>query len=191
MLNLNVYDFDNTIYRGESAFDFFVYCVKKSPSQLKLLPVVLNTLIKYKRCKITHDELIKTAEKYALKFINSINNPHNAVSEFWDKHQHKIYPYYLKNKKDDDVIISASPSFLLNEIANRLNIQNLICSEVDEISGKIYSLCFADNKPVLFRQKYPNSAIDNFYTDSLNDMPMINISQNAYMVKHGKITKIK
>jgi flagellar biosynthesis protein FliR len=32
---------------------------------------------------------------------------------------------------------------------------------------------------------------ENFYTDSLNDQPLIDISKNAYLVKGNKITKIK
>ena len=188
---MNVYDFDNTIYKGESSLDFFIYCLKQNPKQLKFMPAVIFTLIKYKMCIITADELIKTGEKFALEFINNIKNIDTVTKDFWDKHQHKIKAFYLKNQKSDDCIISASPSFILNEIAKRLNVKHLICSEVDKETGKIIQLCFSDAKPKLFKQTCPDAFIDCFYTDSMNDKPMIDISKSAYLIKGNKLKKIK
>ena len=188
---MNVYDFDNTIYKGESSLDFFIYCVKQNPKQLKFMPSVIYTLAKYKLCLITAEELIKTGEKFALEFINNIKNIDTVTKDFWDGHQHKIKSFYLKNQKSDDCIISASPSFLLKEIANRLNITNLICSEVDKTTGKINKLCFSKEKARLFTKHFPDVDIDCFYTDSMNDKPMIDISKSAYIVKGNRIKKIK
>ena len=42
-----------------------------------------------------------------------------------------------------------------------------------------------------FFEEYPETEIENFYTDSLNDAPLIEISKNAFLVKGNKITKIK
>ena len=36
---VNVYDFDNTIYDGESGFDIFMFYLKKDPKEIaKLIP---------------------------------------------------------------------------------------------------------------------------------------------------------
>ena len=35
---MNVYDFDNTIYRGESAVDLFWYYLKQDKSLLRYVP---------------------------------------------------------------------------------------------------------------------------------------------------------
>ena len=45
---MNVYDFDNTIYKGESAIDFFVYFMKRDPKLLLYVPKVIKALIRYK-----------------------------------------------------------------------------------------------------------------------------------------------
>ena len=142
-------------------------------------------------CIITADELINTGERFALEFINNINNIDTITKDFWDKHQHKIKDFYLKNQKSDDCIISASPSFLLDEIAKRLNVSHLICSEVDKTTGKINQLCFSGEKSRLFKENFPDACIDCFYTDSMNDKPMIDISKKAYLVKGSKIKRIK
>ena len=34
---MNVYDFDNTIYDGESVFDFYHYSVRKQPKLIRYL----------------------------------------------------------------------------------------------------------------------------------------------------------
>lgn len=36
--------------------------------------------------------------------------------------------------------------------------------------------------------EYPNIVINNFYTDSLNDLPLITISKHSFIVKHDNIT---
>ena len=38
---------------------------------------------------------------------------------------------------------------------------------------------------------YPDAEIENFYTDSMNDSAMMDISEHVYLVKKDKITKIK
>lgn len=188
---MNVYDFDNTIYDGESSVDFFMFCIKRDKKLWTLLPVMGVKLVKYKMCLITIDELKRCAEKYAWRFIESVENVEGFVKEFWELKSHKIKDYYIKQKKDDDVVISASCSFLLNDICKRLGIKTCICSEIDTKTGKFKQICFRSNKVDLFYKNFPDGVIDNFYTDSMNDKPLIEISKNAYLVKGDKLKKIK
>ena len=43
---MNVYDFDNTIYDGESTFDLFLFYLKKKPSLIRLMPTVVSAFEK-------------------------------------------------------------------------------------------------------------------------------------------------
>ena len=45
---INVYDFDNTIYRGDSSFDFFRHCAVKYPRAL--LPGACRRALDARRC---------------------------------------------------------------------------------------------------------------------------------------------
>ena len=45
---MNAYDFDNTIYDGESLFDFFIFCMYKKKSLILYFPFVLYILVLYK-----------------------------------------------------------------------------------------------------------------------------------------------
>lgn len=188
---MNVYDFDNTIYDGESMVDFFLMCVKKHPRLIRLMPEIFIKLLKYKRCRMTREELFDFAECNARYLIDILGDISAEVREFWDKNIEKIRSYYILNKKPDDVIISASAGFLLKEACERLGIKYLICSDVDVKTGKINQLCFRSEKPELFRKYFPDSAVDCFYTDSMNDKPMIGIADKAYLVKGDKMKKIK
>ena len=46
-MKMNVYDFDNTIYDGESFIDLFIFLFKKDPSLVKYIPDVINGLYNY------------------------------------------------------------------------------------------------------------------------------------------------
>ena len=188
---MNVYDFDNTIYDGESSFDFFVFCLKKRISLLKFLPPVIITLIQYKLCRITTDELTEKSEKYMADFLSMLDDAKKLISDFWDLHEHKIKDFYKRNQKPDDVIISASNDFFLGEICKRLKIKYLIASKMDLERCKIEYLCHGDPKVRLFYKRFPNGIVDEFYTDSKNDMPMIKIAKKAFFVKGNKITEYK
>lgn len=188
---MNAYDFDNTIYDGESLFDFYLFCLRKNIKFIKYLKVAVVSLIKYKLCIITLDKLIKLCSKYVYDFLTDVGNIEGAVKEFWDKNEHKIKPWYFEKKKDDDLIISANFNIFLEEILNRIGISNYISSEVDPVNKEVTQLCFRSNKVSLYHKKYKQAEIDSFFTDSRNDMPMINISKNAYLVKNNKIIKIK
>lgn len=188
---MNVYDFDNTIYDGETVVDFYLFCLSKRPSLIKYMPLMLVMLSRYKLGRISVKELEEKAAKYAFKIIMSIDSTEKAISEFWNKNEHKIKSFYKKSKRDDDIIISASCGFILREGCRRLGIKNLICSEIDNRTGEIKQVCFRTNKPAILKKLYPGIVVDNFYTDSLNDTPMIEISKNAYLVRKNKITKIK
>ena len=40
-MNVNLYDFDNTIYDGDSSVDFYLFCLKKKISIIKYLPIFI------------------------------------------------------------------------------------------------------------------------------------------------------
>lgn len=186
---MNVYDFDNTIYDGESVVDFFLFYCKKDKSLIKYMPSVFLALLKYKAGKVTIEQaLSRYGEKVGSFYRN--NQVEKDMVVFWDEHMHKIKPFYKDVQTDDDLIISGSPEFSLEIICKRLGIKRYIGSIIEK-DGSISRLCIREAKVKAFFEKYPDTEIENFYTDSINDIPLIEISKNAYLVKGNKITKIK
>ena len=188
---MNVYDFDNTIYDGESVVDFFLYYCKKDKSLLKHIPSVFSALFKYKKGKVTIEQALSKYGEAVADYYRKHPDIPEDMKAFWDCHMNKIKPFYKDIQSDDDLIISGSPEFSLEIICRRLGIKRYIGSLIDTETGEVKRLCIRENKVKAFFEEYPDTKIENFYTDSVNDLPLIEISENAYLVKGHKITKIK
>jgi len=186
---MNVYDFDNTIYEGESIVDFYLFLLRYNPALITLFPKMLYMLIRYKMCKISEKELIFEAEKH-IKSIFDNNDINELIPKFWDKNSHKIKKFYLESKQGDDVILSASADILISEMCNRLNIKNVVASSFDVESGKILRLCYRKNKAEVFKSLFPDVTIDKFFTDSMNDESMFCLAKQVYIVKGNKVKEL-
>ena len=100
--------------------------------------------------------------------------------------------FYLKQKQSNDIIISASPNFLLAPICNKLKIKYLIASQVDKFSGKYIGLnCYGEEKVKRFEKVFSLNCIDNFYSDSLSDTPIAKYAKHAFLVSKNSIINWK
>lgn len=179
---MNVYDFDGTIYDGDSTLDFYLFVLKNKPSLICCIPRQLYGYFLYKLNKINKTQF---KERFFC-FLNKIDAS-SLLGEFWNKYEKRILPYYLAQQSEDDIVISASPEFLLEPICNRLGIKHLVASKVDVCTGKFYGEnCRGEEKVRRFNELYPNAFIDAFYTDSMADLPLIKLSKQSYIVKNGK-----
>ena len=189
---MNVYDFDNTIYDGESTFDLFLFYLKKKPSLIRLMPTVVSAFAKYKKGEISVDEMINTYVPIVEREGKGLVDLKNDPAEFWDKHIKNIKPFYKEIQKEDDLIITASPDYTVSEICRRLGIKHFLASTVNPETGKIERVCLKSNKVKAFNECYYGCKIDDFYTDSPeNDGPLIEIAKHAFIVKGNKITQVK
>lgn len=181
---MNVYDFDKTIYAGDSTVDFYLYCLKKHPGVLLALPVQLWMMLKYAVGKCSKTEMKQGFYSF-LKFA-AVDD--DVLDTFWDKHASRIRLWYDAQKQEDDVVISASPAFLLRPVCKRLGIAELIASEVDRATGRCLSPnCRGDEKVRRFQASHPGGTIDCFYSDSLSDQPLASLSRKAYLVDGEKL----
>lgn len=188
---MKVFDFDNTIYNGESFFDFGIFIIQKKKSFLFYLPIGIKMLFFYKFCKYDIDTYTKDLERYMKPFLKHKELFLSLVPEFWEKNAHKLYPHMLEKIKKDDVIVTASPSFLIKGIEDVLNTKNVLATEVNLQKWTLEYLNFQTNKVKIFQKKYSHKTIDEFYTDSYNDEPFMKISKNVFLVKKGVCKKIK
>lgn len=95
----------------------------------------------------------------------------------------------LHTKKYDDLVISASPFFLLECICDRLQIKYLIASPVNCRTGEFEGAnCYGEEKVTAFLERFSGSVIDEFYTDSVSDAPLAMRASRSYLVKKDAIT---
>ena len=182
---MNVYDFDGTIYDGDSSVDFFLYALKQKPSLLRYLPRQSCGFLLHSLKRISKTQL----KEYFFSFLSGIDTK-KLTEDFWNQNQCRIYKWYPEQQKPDDIIISASPEFLLKPICQRLGIHHLIASKVDAQSGKFSGEnCRGAEKVQRLAKEYNVTQIDNFYSDSHSDLPLAQIANNAFLIVNGNARK--
>lgn len=180
---MNAYDFDKTIYDGDSTFNFYFYCLRHQPSIMVWLPYQAWSFLLYVLGIYSKTQF---KERF-YKFFKSVKNIEQTVEDFWDKNISKIKKWYLEQSGEDDIIISASPSFLLKPACRRLKIENLIASRVDFKDGKYTGLnCYGEEKVSRFHSEMPGVSFDKFYSDSLSDAPLAYIAQGDSFIVDGE-----
>lgn len=177
---MNVYDFDETIYDGDSTRDFYFFCLKKYPRIALLWPYQLWSFLPF-----AAGFRKKTAFKERFyRFFRLVPDMEKAVEDFWESHFCNIKKWYLKVTRPDDVIISASPAFLLEIPCKKLGIPAPIASRVDIKTGTYTGEnCYGEEKAPRFYEVYPEGNVDAFYSDSLSDTPMARLTKESYIVK--------
>ncbi len=183
---MNVYDFDGTVYSRDSSVDFFKFVIKRHPLILRRLPAFLIKAVRHKLGKCTTEEL----KACFFSFLKDIRDIQKELVLFWDSHMKYMAEWYMDKREDTDVVISASPCFLLELPCKKLGIHTLIASDVDISSGTFLSAnCKGSEKVKRFREVYPDERIDKFYSDSFSDLPMAELAAEAFLIKKGRITK--
>lgn len=181
---MNVYDFDKTIYAGDSTLDFYFFSLKKSPMLIRFLPIQIIGFIKYMFGMYSK---LQFKEKF-YSFLKGIKDVDSMVELFWNENQDKIKDWYLKSKEESDVIISASPEFLLNTICRRIGIKHLIASEVNKNTGICEGEnCYGEEKVLRFKKYFEKGEIKKFYSDSLSDAPISLMASERYIVSGNNI----
>ncbi|WP_154826875.1 HAD-IB family phosphatase [Clostridium butyricum] len=181
---MNVYDFDKTIYAGDSTLDFYFFSLKKSPMLIRFFPIQIIGFIKYMFGMYSK---LQFKEKF-YSFLKGIKDVDSMVELFWNENQDKIKDWYLKSKEESDVIISASPEFLLNNICRRIGIKHLIASEVNKNTGICEGEnCYGEEKVLRFKKYFEKGEIKKFYSDSLSDAPISLMASERYIVNGNNI----
>lgn len=188
---MNAFDFDNTLYFGESSVDFVLYLCKRNKKILLWIPKILSGLVRYKMCLISKAEIEKKINAFLASVLTGKEEIELYVKEFWEKFDSHLNRELLKKVSKDDVIITASPSFILDGIKSKLITSNLICSEFDFDTKSVLFFNFGENKVLKFREIYGDAEIDSFYTDSYNDKAFMKVSNEVYLVRKNRIKKLK
>lgn len=183
MEHVNVYDWDKTIFPVDSTAAFCRWCVRRHPRVLLhfigLLPVLPAFL---------SGRMPKTRFKERLYgFLRYIPDIDAEVTAFWDANFARINAWYLAQTRPDDVVISASPEFLISVPAERLGVR-LLASRVDKHTGATTGEnCWGAEKVSRLREAFPDLTIAAFYSDSYSDDPLAQLADQAWLVKGSEL----
>ena len=177
---MNVYDFDGTIFPTDCSIGFFIWCMKKHPKLIfTYAPKVVKNLIKRKFGKIPEYQM----QLEFFGYLTLIDDFDEQIELYWDKNEKKIAPWYLAQKRSDDLIISASPDCIIGPIAKRLGVR-FIATEFNRKYGVfVHNLMYAQEKAqYMIDHGFPK--IEKFYSDSLSDTPLALCAEKAYFVSN-------
>lgn len=181
---MNVYDFDGTIFYSDCSIGFGFWCMNRHPKLwFTFFPKAVKYVIQHKRGKVPNCLM----QRKIFSYLTMIDDFDVQIERYWDKYEKKISAWYLAQKKDDDLIISASPLCIIEPIANRLGVR-CIATEYDREFGVFTNnLMYAKEKAkYIFDHGFPK--IDNFYSDSLADTPLALCAEKAYLVTNNATT---
>ena len=200
-INIIVYDFDKTIYGGESGTNFFTYYFKKYPIKASVfsfiyLKEVFLYLIKVINLKQLKERFYVFLEKYSNEEIQEI------IDGFWKEYSKKNYKWtgeeLKKNKAESDIVIvsSATPLFLIEKFVLSLGYDAVFGTDFEKgKNGEFVSKIKGENNKGIEKvHKLSRWAKDNnieyritkFYSDSLADKPLFDIAEKKYWIKRGE-----
>ncbi len=179
------YDFDKTIYDGDCFIDFYFFTLLHRPYIIIMLPFQLLFFL----FTFYNRKLLK--QGFACYLLITIDKD-ILIKNFWNVKAGKIKEWYLAQKKEDDIVISASPNFLISEACKRLGIKNYLATNMSTYTGIIHGKnCYGEEKVRRLQEFDSTLLLDAFYSDSKSDFVMKKVAKEIYLVKNNNITKIK
>ncbi|MBR2138374.1 MAG: haloacid dehalogenase-like hydrolase [Bacilli bacterium] len=180
-----IYDFDDTIYDGDTNKDIIKYGLKKHfKITLKALLKAKKLNKEYKRGMIEF-ERVKEA---MLSFIYQTPNADAFITMFVEAHLHKIKPWYINKRTENDVVISASYEIWIKEFCKHLGIKTVIATRTDEAGNILGKNCKGQEKINRLFALVPDAKVAAMYSDSSCDIPLFDLAERGYVVEGQKIS---
>jgi phosphoserine phosphatase/putative flippase GtrA len=184
---VNVYDFDHTVYQGDASFDFIVFCLMHHPKLLKYAPRQARALFYYVLGVWRRGHV----KQELFAFVQDLPDMPGTLAAFWASHQRKIASWYINQKQPSDIIISASPEFLLQPMVYKLGVQPVLATQMDAKTGKITGKdCRAAEKVRRLHAYDAAVQINECYSDNLSDLPMLKLARQPFVVRKNKRTPL-
>lgn len=189
---IDVYDFDGTIYDGDSTVDFVRFCLRRHPSLLAGLPDLAAAAA---RLALGRSGL--TAFKSALfgQMAKRVSLTQEAAL-FWQdtRTRAKLGSWFESTPRDVPIAIaSASPEFELFHAAELLGVTTVIGTRCDPATGRLEGQnCKGEEKLRRLGEHFGDFTIRAMYTDDpVADGPLLLLAREGYILTHGAVTPHK
>ena len=187
---IDVYDFDGTIYDGDSTVDFTRFCLRRHPSLLLALPRFAWVCLRLAAGRAGLREMksvlfSEMARRFSLE---------DEARQFWQqpKTRAKLGAWFETTPRDVPIVIaSASPEFELRYAAALLGVETLIVTRCDTATGLLTGPnCKGEEKLRRMEEAVGPYTIRAMYTDSVkSDGPLLRKAQQGYILRHGAVSR--
>ncbi len=186
----DLYDFDKTVFRGESGSEFWLFCLKRHPSIIRYLP---KQAVGFLGHYVLHIVGKKRSKELFYSYLKSID-AHREAELFWHKNADRINGWFKPKEHDvKTVVCSASPVFQIKPICDRLGVDLLIATKMDIKTGLIEGEnCKGEEKVSRIKAEASDFEFRDVYTDNLvSDKPILDLSTRyKYHVEDGRLSEI-
>lgn len=188
-----VYDFDDTIFSGDSSMKFYKYCLLRHPIVILSAPKQIGAFFKFVFGKYNK---VQTKSVF-FSYISHLKDLSGMVEKFWNKNESGIKQWYKEHCKDimdgkydidgtspNTCVISASPEFIIQPICSRLGIDYVISTHMNTTTGQVIGEnCHGKEKPRRLDEEINEYEIIEFYSDSYSDDPVAQLSKQSFLVQ--------
>ena len=185
---IDVYDFDGTIYDGDSTADFVLFCLRRHPDMILGAPrlAAAALMLALKKINLTKFKTMlfgEMSKRFSLE---------KEAAAFWQSEnaQSKLGAWFFDTPRDLPIVIaSASPEFELCHAAKILGVKTLIGTRCDMQTGELFGKnCKGAEKIERIREVFGDYEVRAMYTDNAKaDGPLLAIAREKYIVTHGKV----
>lgn len=186
----DLYDFDKTIFNGESGTEFFMFCLKKKPKIVKFLPEQGSWAFRY---FILHSCTMEEFKEHLYSCLKELDTE-EMIELFWQKNANRINDFFTNRDKNVPCIIcSASPYWQIAPICKKYGADIIIGTDISPVDGKITGMNCKGAEKLDFIKKYaPEYKIRDAYTDNIkSDAPLLSLAtRNKFKVTNGIVEKI-
>ena len=184
-----IFDFDKTLINKDTLYGFYKAAHGNNLSfKFKRIILIISAIL-YKLKLLNNEGLKKVGVKLFLSKKSKKDLEKCAEIYVKTLDLNSIYQnIFLKYKKEERVIISASPEIYLKKIFPDEKVLGTTLIFEGE-NTKLGVNCYNFNKLKRFNEAFPNSQIEAVYSDSYADKPLLEKSSKFFIVKDGFIVK--
>ena len=188
---IDVYDFDGTLYDGDSTADYVLFCLRRHPSLALVLPRVIVSAVRLATRRIGLTEFKSTLFGAMSRHIDL----EAEAERFWhdERTRKKLGAWFNGTPRDLPIVIaSASPEFELRHAAAILGVGTLIGTRCEKGTGRLIGRnCKGAEKISRIRETVGEFTVRAMYTDDARaDAPLLAIARERYLVTHGHLQRM-
>ena len=183
---VTVFDFDKTLTDKDTLFGFYRSVADKDRFFYPKRFLLLIAGVFYKTGLINNSTLKRVGISLFLK--GRSRKELETAAQIYAKQIkfNDIYFNYYQKAEGEKWIISASPEIYLRYLFPGENVAGTIFTFTEEKVKGLKINMFGREKKRFLNEKGVNT-IDVFYTDSLSDKPLMDISDEAHIVERGEL----
>ncbi len=182
----DLYDFDKTVFNGESGSEFWLFCLKRHPSIIRFIPKQAFGLFGH---YVFHKISKKRSKELFYSYLKAIDAEKEAEL-FWQKKAVKMNDWFKPLEHDvKTVVCSASPVFQIKPICDKLGVDLLVATKMNPLTGLIDGEnCKNTEKVRRLEKEAADYEFRDVYTDNLtSDRPILELAaRNKFHIQNGK-----